>query len=191
MPGAAAASGVADDQLRAKFSESAQFVRNLANTDPQVMAKIMASALLALPTALEAWRFRIVATNDCPKRGNFVVSEPVLLPPRQWVGPPPRRPAGALTFTSASALTAPAACTKRGNFLALQVTHASASAGRFNPLFPGPLAHLQSALSPLSLRGPRSPVAPIRQQTPRPSENLQRPSWLSRIDRVQMASNSR
>jgi heat shock protein HtpX len=48
-PGAAAASGVTDDQLRAKFSESARFVRNLASTDPQVMAKIMASALLALP----------------------------------------------------------------------------------------------------------------------------------------------
>ena len=48
-PGAAAASGVTDDQLRAKFSESAMFVRNLVNTDPEVMAKIMQSALLALP----------------------------------------------------------------------------------------------------------------------------------------------
>ena len=48
-PGAAAASGLTDDQLRAKFSESAKFVRNLANTDPEVMARIMASALLALP----------------------------------------------------------------------------------------------------------------------------------------------
>ncbi len=49
VPGAAAASGATDDQLRAKFSESAMFVRNMANTDPEVMAKIMASALVALP----------------------------------------------------------------------------------------------------------------------------------------------
>jgi len=49
VPGTAATSGLTDDQLRAKFSESARFVRNLANTDPEVMAKIMASALSALP----------------------------------------------------------------------------------------------------------------------------------------------
>ncbi len=48
-PGAAAASGLTDDQLRAKFSESAKFVRNLANTDPEVMARIFASTLMALP----------------------------------------------------------------------------------------------------------------------------------------------
>ncbi len=49
VPGAAAASGLTDDQLRAKFSESALFVRNLASTDPEVMAKVMQAALVALP----------------------------------------------------------------------------------------------------------------------------------------------
>jgi len=48
-PGAAEASGLSDDQLRAKFSESTMFVRNLANTDPEVMAKMLASTLMALP----------------------------------------------------------------------------------------------------------------------------------------------
>ena len=51
-PGAAPASGVTDDQLRAEFSESAAFVRNLASTDPDFMAKVMQAALAALPVAL-------------------------------------------------------------------------------------------------------------------------------------------
>ena len=51
-PGAASASGVTNDQLRAKFSESALFVRNLASTDPDFIAKVMQAALLALPKAL-------------------------------------------------------------------------------------------------------------------------------------------
>jgi heat shock protein HtpX len=45
-PGAAAASGVTDDQLRAKFTESALFVRNLASTDPDFIAKVMQAAVL-------------------------------------------------------------------------------------------------------------------------------------------------
>lgn len=46
-PGAAAAD-VTDDQ-RAKFADSVRFVRDIASTDPEVMAKVMQSALLALP----------------------------------------------------------------------------------------------------------------------------------------------
>jgi hypothetical protein len=49
VPGTVAPSDLTDDQLRAKFSESARFVQNAASTDPEVMAKIMQSALLALP----------------------------------------------------------------------------------------------------------------------------------------------
>jgi heat shock protein HtpX len=49
LAGAAEASATTDDQLRAKFSESAAFVKNLASTDPEVLAKVMQSALLALP----------------------------------------------------------------------------------------------------------------------------------------------
>ncbi len=49
IPGAAEASGLSDDQLQAKFSESATFVRNLASTDPEVLAKTMQAALLASP----------------------------------------------------------------------------------------------------------------------------------------------
>jgi heat shock protein HtpX len=51
-PGAADASGVTDDQLRANFSESTLFVRNLASTDPDFIAKVMQAALMALPQAL-------------------------------------------------------------------------------------------------------------------------------------------
>jgi len=47
-PGAAAAAAVTNDQ-QAKFADSARFVQNLASTDPEVMAKVMQSALLALP----------------------------------------------------------------------------------------------------------------------------------------------
>jgi heat shock protein HtpX len=49
IPGAAEASGLSDDQLQAKFSESAMFVRNLASTDPEALAKTMQAALLASP----------------------------------------------------------------------------------------------------------------------------------------------
>ncbi len=47
-PGAAAAADVTDDQ-RAKFADSVRFVREIASTDPEVLAKVMQSALLALP----------------------------------------------------------------------------------------------------------------------------------------------
>lgn len=50
VPGAAAASGATDDQQKAKWTESVQFVRNLATTDPEVAAKVMQSALLASET---------------------------------------------------------------------------------------------------------------------------------------------
>jgi heat shock protein HtpX len=49
IPGGAEASGVSDDQLQAKFSESAMFVRNLASTDPEVLAKTMQAAMLGSP----------------------------------------------------------------------------------------------------------------------------------------------
>jgi len=51
-PGVASAPGVTNDQLRAKFSESALFVQNLASSDPDFIAKIMQAALVALPDAL-------------------------------------------------------------------------------------------------------------------------------------------
>ena len=66
-PGAASASGVTDDQLKAKFSDSAKFVRNLANTDPEVMAKIMASALLALPAGKMLLQEKIDETQIHPE----------------------------------------------------------------------------------------------------------------------------
>ena len=47
VPGAAPASGVSDEQLRANFSTSARFVRHLAETDPEVLAKVMQAALVA------------------------------------------------------------------------------------------------------------------------------------------------
>src|SRR5208282_5944081 len=73
-PGAASASGVTDDQLKAKFSESARFVRNLVNTDPEVMAKVMASALMALhpestarhPIEQELYESNLASTGDLP-----------------------------------------------------------------------------------------------------------------------------
>jgi heat shock protein HtpX len=43
------ASDLTDDQLKAKYLESAMFVRNAASTDPEVLAKVIQSALLALP----------------------------------------------------------------------------------------------------------------------------------------------
>jgi heat shock protein HtpX len=46
---ASQASDLTDDQLKAKFLESATFVRNAASTDPEVMAEVMQSALLATP----------------------------------------------------------------------------------------------------------------------------------------------
>jgi heat shock protein HtpX len=46
---ASQASGLTDDQLKAKFLESAMFVRNAASTDPEVLAKVTQSALLATP----------------------------------------------------------------------------------------------------------------------------------------------
>ena len=46
-PGVAAPSDVTDDQRKAKFAESAQFVRDLAAKDPEVLAKTMQAALLA------------------------------------------------------------------------------------------------------------------------------------------------
>ena len=49
VPGANEASDLTDDQLRARFSESATFVKSLASTDPEILAKVMQSALLALP----------------------------------------------------------------------------------------------------------------------------------------------
>src|SRR5208283_4718315 len=73
-PGAASASGVTDDQQKAKFSESARFVRNLVNTDPEVMAKVMASALMALhpestardPIEQKLYESNLASTGDLP-----------------------------------------------------------------------------------------------------------------------------
>lgn len=48
-PEGAAASGLTEAQLKAEFSVSAQFVQNLARTDPRVMATILQSTLAALP----------------------------------------------------------------------------------------------------------------------------------------------
>jgi hypothetical protein len=62
-PGAASASGVTEDQLRAKFSESALFVRNLASTDPEFIAKVMQAALVALPGARSLLEEKIGGTQ--------------------------------------------------------------------------------------------------------------------------------
>ena len=43
------ASVLSDDQLKAKFAESAKFLRDAASTDPEVLAKTMQAALLASP----------------------------------------------------------------------------------------------------------------------------------------------
>ena len=43
----AQASAISDEQVKAKFKESALFVRNVAMTDPEVLAKTMQSALMA------------------------------------------------------------------------------------------------------------------------------------------------
>jgi Peptidase family M48 len=48
-PDAVPASGLSDDQLKAKFAESAMFLRNAASTDPEILAKTMQAALLASP----------------------------------------------------------------------------------------------------------------------------------------------
>lgn len=63
-PGAAAASDATDDQLRAKFSESARFVRDAASSDPEVLAKVMQSALLALPGGRSLLQKRSVELNS-------------------------------------------------------------------------------------------------------------------------------
>ena len=63
VPGAASASGLTDDQLRAKFSESVWFVRNLASTDPEVMAKIMLSAFQTTEGARRLLQEKIVGTQ--------------------------------------------------------------------------------------------------------------------------------
>jgi heat shock protein HtpX len=48
-PEAVSASGLSDEELKAKFSESAKFLRNAASTDPEILAKTMQAALLASP----------------------------------------------------------------------------------------------------------------------------------------------
>jgi heat shock protein HtpX len=55
-PGAAPASELTDDQQRAKFSDSARFVQNAASTDPEVLAKVIQSALIALPAGRKLLR---------------------------------------------------------------------------------------------------------------------------------------
>jgi heat shock protein HtpX len=52
-PAAAQASGISDDQLKAKFKESVLFLRDAASTDPEVLAKTMQAALLASPVGRE------------------------------------------------------------------------------------------------------------------------------------------
>ena len=67
MPGAgqdaSPASALTDEQLQAKFSESATFVRDAASTDPEVLAKVMQSALLALPAGRKLLEENIGATQ--------------------------------------------------------------------------------------------------------------------------------
>lgn len=52
-PGASATAGLADDQLHAKFADSVRFLRSATRTDPEVMAKVMQSMLLASPGGRE------------------------------------------------------------------------------------------------------------------------------------------
>ncbi len=66
-PGAAEASGLTEDQLRANFSESVTFVRNIASADPEVMAKIMASTLFALPAGRMLLHGMIAGTQIHPE----------------------------------------------------------------------------------------------------------------------------
>jgi heat shock protein HtpX len=66
-PGDASASEVTDDQLRAKFSTSVRFVQSLASTDPAVMAKVLQSALLALPAGRRLLQEKIGGTQIDPE----------------------------------------------------------------------------------------------------------------------------
>ncbi len=63
-PGANEASDVTDEQMRANFSESAAFVKNLASTDPEILAKVMQSALLALPAGRKLLQENIGGTQS-------------------------------------------------------------------------------------------------------------------------------
>lgn len=60
---ASQASALTDDQLQANFSESATFVRDATSTDPEVLAKVMQSALLALPAGRKLLEEDIGATQ--------------------------------------------------------------------------------------------------------------------------------
>jgi heat shock protein HtpX len=77
-PGAAAASRIADDQLRAQFSESVRFVRNAAKTDPEVAAKVLQSALLASEGGRQMLQERFGGAQSAPESN---AREPGALPP--------------------------------------------------------------------------------------------------------------
>ena len=57
------AGGLTDAQLQAKFKESVLFVRYAASADPEVMAKVMQSALLASPVGRAMLQATIGATQ--------------------------------------------------------------------------------------------------------------------------------
>ena len=59
--------GWSGDQLQAKFSESALFVRNLASTDPEVLAKTMQAALLASPLGRRFLQGNERRNSDSPR----------------------------------------------------------------------------------------------------------------------------
>ena len=65
-PGAAEASGVTDDQLKAKFYESATFVRNLASRDPDFIAKmqIQRESTSRDPIEQKLYEFNLASTGD-------------------------------------------------------------------------------------------------------------------------------
>ena len=68
VPSTAPASGMTEDQLKAKFRESAQFVQNEASTNPEVLAKVMQSALLALPAGRRLLQEQIGVTPGSASR---------------------------------------------------------------------------------------------------------------------------
>jgi hypothetical protein len=61
-------SGMTNDQLKAKFRESAKFVQNEASTNPEVLAKVMQSALLALPAGRRLLQEQIGVTPGSASR---------------------------------------------------------------------------------------------------------------------------
>jgi len=63
---AAPASGVTEDQLRANFSTSVRFVRNLATTDPEVMAKVMQGALALVQEKISGTQIHREPTSRDP-----------------------------------------------------------------------------------------------------------------------------